>query len=190
MKIAILVTFFVCAFLFFISFFPFKLSAKAYIDIAKNGGFYCFRLLGFRILCGRMQIDKGKLRFENQGGRLQNDPNASTFLPIFVSQLYKNLDVVALDLYFEGGLDDNPDMSAVMCGSVETIVSIIFAYLKTKNDMGSFRKNIAFIPTSTECNFVLDGALAVSLFDIFKSLIAARMELKHLAQTSVEEKKQ
>ena len=175
-------------FLLIIFFFPFKIKMMSYFDLFRGVGFYCFSVLKFKILCGRVFFSNGEICVQNQNNRFQQNPEDTKFFKKFFSHIYKNFYIVSFNVYYEGGIKDNAAVSAVMCGTMQIILSVVFSFLKSKNCDSAFEKFIIYCPLKNECNYVFEGTFSISIFSLLKSFIISRIELNNAVHTKYKEK--
>lgn len=185
MKLAILIVFFVLAFLLILLFFPLVVSVRTYIDVIENVCCYEFRLVGIRVLCGRLWFGADGLVVENQKHRFQGKKNGSKIFALFGLVLFSRMDVVNADVVCECGVKDNPAVGAVVCGGVMAALGAVFCVLKAKNCDSSFGKRLEFWVCDTRLNFAVEGKVAMPLYAIVFSFLWARIEVLKSVQTKV-----
>lgn len=185
MKIVIIVSFFCLAILFVLFFLPFKIKIKGYLDFLNNNMHYKLKIFNFKIICGKAYINKkAKLCFENENGKLQTGNIAGDLFPFFAGKLFMFLDVVNLNVKFDGGIKDNPFFSALLSGFAISSLASMFSFLKAKNSSAIFYKCINLDFSETKIILWFNGLVVVSLFDILRSYLSARIKFIKISQNN------
>ena len=110
-------------------------------------------------------------------------PYNSFFMPLFVFILYSALDVFSLDIKVDIGSEDNPALSACFSGFALAFLGSVYGYFKTKNPKAGFKKQVVFLPQENACKIYVLSFIGVSIFNVVRSLILARIERAKSVQT-------
>jgi len=126
----------------------------------------------FKLLNGRIIMQDGELKMENSVNFMDGYYNGN-FVKEFSKQIISRIDIKKVELFFTGGIVDNSFSSAIMCGSISSIIQTLFSFLSQKYEGVKLYKDIS--PTFDENNLELtfDGVISISLLAIFLSAIAA-----------------
>ncbi len=117
-------------------------------------------------------MQDGELKMENSVNFMDGYYNGN-FVKEFSKQIISRIDIKKVELFFTGGIVDNSFSSAIMCGSISSIIQTLFSFLSQKYEGVKLYKDIS--PTFDENNLELtfDGVISISLLAIFLSAIAA-----------------
>ena len=146
---------------------PFKIRLMGHFNIFELKGYYCFKVFFFKFLNGRITMQDDGLKMENSVNFMDGYYNGG-FVKELSRQVINRIDIKKIEVFFTGGIIDNSFSSALMCGSVASIVETafgIFEGIKLYKDIK---------PTFNENNLELtfDGVISISLLAIFFALIA------------------
>ena len=175
-------------FIIFLLFFPFLISVEICADAKEKRAKYCIRFCGIRIIDGVAVIEGTKIKYINKRALFVGNKEMSEIVPLFAYILLTALDVLSLEINVEIGGRENPALASCEMGFALSFLGSFYGYFKTKNPKASFKKQVAFLQ---EDNAVLrlKAYIGVSLFNVFKSLILARIERGKSVQTKLEVKK-
>ena len=185
MKI-MLIVFFVLLLLIFIFLFPFKTRFMCHFNVFEVKGFYSIKIWRFNFICGKIYSDPdGKIKTENSIGVINKDYDKN-FIKLLALNLLKRLDVHKVEIFFTGGFKENSYSSALLCGSVSSMVQSLYSYLSQQCDYVRLYENI--VPTFNENNLELtfDIVLSISIFKIFVSIIKSNIANNKLKESKNE----
>lgn len=185
MKI-MLIVFFVLLLLIFIFLFPFKTRFMCHFNVFEVKGFYSIKIWRFNFICGKIYSDPdGKIKTENSIGVINKDYDKN-FIKLLALNLLKRLDVHKVEIFFTGGFKENSYSSALLCGSVSSMVQSLYSYLSQQYDYVRLYENI--VPTFNENNLELtfDIVLSISIFKIFVSIIKSNIANNKLKESKNE----
>ena len=175
-----LIVFFIATLLVLILVFPFKTRIMAHINFLELKCFYSIKIWLIKVLCGMVNFENEKLNVQNVdtifNGKYDDNFKENA------KEIIKRLDVKKVELFFTGGFSENSFSSAMLCGSVLSIVETIYAYLSLKYENVKMYKDIE--PTFKEDNFelTLDFVASISIFNIIVSGIKSSKKLKNLKE--------
>ena len=167
-----LVVFFIFFFVLSIIVFPFKIRILGHFNVLKMIGFYSLKLFFIKFLTGRMIYENGKIKIENSVNIIKDEFNPE-FTKKFIIQILERLDVKKIEIYFTGGIIDNSFSSAMICGSVSSMIQSFYSYLSQKYYNLKLYEDID--PTFNENNLEItfDIVVSISLFSISKSVFVS-----------------
>lgn len=170
---SILIVFFVLMFFVLVLIIPFKSRMMSHFNFLEMKGFYSIKIWRIRILCGKIYINQnGEIEADNLTNLMSSNYNKS-FVKGLSKELISKLDVKKIEMYFTGGFVNNSFSSAMVCGSVSSIVQTMFSVLSQKYKNVKLFEDI--IPTFNEDNFEItfDVVLSISIFQIILSILKA-----------------
>jgi len=93
-------------------------------------------------------------------------------------EIISEVDVKKLEVFFTGGFKEDSFSSAIMCGTVISLVETIFAFMSLKYDDVKMFKDIE--PTFKENNLelTLDIVVSISLWRIVSCFLNAGKKIK------------
>jgi len=125
------------------------------------------------MLCGKAEVKSGgKIEIENSSNMFSSDMDKD-FAFELAKQLAKRMDIKKVEIFFTGGFEEDSYSSAIMCGSITSMVRSLYSVLSQKYKNVKMYEDIdpTFFETNLELTF--DGVVAVSILKIFISLIKA-----------------
>ena len=170
-----LIVFFILLFLVLIFLFPFKTRFMCHVNVFDMKGFYSIKIWRFNFICGKIYSNPdGKIKSENSIGVINKEYDKN-FVKLLAINFAKRHDVHKVEIFFTGGFKENSYSSAVLCGSVSSMVQSLYSYLTQKYDYVRLYENI--VPTFNENNLELtfDIVLSISIFKIFVSIIKSNI---------------
>ena len=88
-----------------------------HFNIFELKGYYCFKVLFFKFLNGRITMQNDGLKMENSVNFMDGYYNGN-FLKELSKQIIKRIDIKKIEVFFTGGVSNDSFTSAIMCGSV------------------------------------------------------------------------
>ena len=173
------------AFVMFLLFFPFLVSAYFDVDANKKIGNYCIKFCGIKIICGYAKLEGTKIEYYNERAWLVGNKKMSEIVPVFVYILLSALDIFSVDIRFVIGSEDNPSYAGIASGLALVTLGCLYGYFKTKNHEASFKKRVAFLTDRDLLKVELCSYVGVSFFNVIKSFVLARIEKSKSVQTKV-----
>ena len=130
-------------------------------------------------------VDNGKINVTNEKTVLSGSYN-KPFMRNLASELFRRLDVKKVEFFFTGGFKENSFSSAMMCGSVLSVVETLYGYLSLSFDNVKMYKDIK--PTFDENNLELtaDIVVSISLIKLLKSFLVAGSRTQKLKEMKYE----
>lgn len=171
---------FIFLLLFLILILPFKIKIGLHINVLENKGFYLIKVLFIKMLCGRVRIKEGKLEFENNNDLIFKKSKDEVYLNKVFMCLLSEMEICDLQIFIEFGNKSDAAQTAIFCGALESVLSGLFAVLKTK-----FNYMYQFLDIDTNYNkdaleATVGTIISISLWQILKCLIKAKYELRNL----------
>lgn len=157
-----------------------------HFNVFEVKGFYSIKIWRFNFICGKIYSDPdGKIKTENSIGVINKDYDKN-FIKLLALNLLKRLDVHKVEIFFTGGFKENSYSSALLCGSVSSMVQSLYSYLSQQYDYVRLYENI--VPTFNENNLELtfDIVLSISIFKIFVSIIKSNIANNKLKESKNE----
>ena len=181
----LLIVFFVICFLFLIIIFPFKTRLMGHLNLIDLKCYYSLKTWILKILCGKIELENGKIKMENDETLFSKTYN-NDYVKLVWKELLSEIDVKKLEVFFSGGFKENSFSSAIMCGSVVSLVETIFGALSLRYDNVKMYKDIK--PTFDENNLelTLDLVVSISLWRIVWCLLSAGKKLNKLKEIKSE----
>lgn len=182
----LLIVFFVICFLMMVVFFPFKTRLMGHLNLIDLKCFYSLKAWVIKLLSGKIVFENGKFDMFNEETILSKSYN-SEYTKLVGKEILSSLDIKKLELFFVGGIKENSFSSAMICGSVISLVETIFAYFSLKYDDAKMYKDIK--PTFYENNleFTMDIVVSISLWKMARCFLLAGNNLKKLKELKSEE---
>lgn len=127
----------------------------------------------------------GELTMENSINFMDGKINED-FMKNLIKEFISTIDVKKVELFFTGGISDNSFSSAIICGSISSMVETIYSYFSQKYDNVKLYKDV--IPTFNENNLELtfDIVISISLLGIFLSILRALVKTKNKKESKNE----
>ena len=177
----LLIVFFIIVFLMMVVFFPFKTRLMGHLNLIDLKCFYSLKAWIFKLFAGKIVFKNGKIDMENEETLLSKTYN-NDYFKIVGKELFSELDVKKLEVFFVGGLKNDSFSSAIMCGFVISLVETIFGVLSLKFDDVKMFKDIQ--PTFDENNleFTMDIVVSISLWRVVKCFLNAEKKNKKLKE--------
>ncbi len=173
----LLIVFFVLVLILLIMIFPIKSRMMAHFNLLKMKGYYSIKILFVKILCGMIYIDAGKVYISNLADAISSS-YSSPFMKKFATKLLGKMDIKKIELFFTGGFAENSFSSAIVCGSVSSIVYTAYSYLSQKYDNVKLYNDIK--PTFGQDNLELtfDIVVSISFMQVLSAIFGAAIETK------------
>lgn len=178
----LLIVFFIAILILMLFLFPFKIRMAGHLNLIEMKVFYCFKILFFKLLCGMAEVDGfGKIQYKNSNNIFDEDIDKD-FAGSFAREILSELNVKKIELFFTGGLEEDSYSSALICGSVTSIVYGLYGYLSQQYKDVKLYEDIT--PTFEENNLELtfDVVISVSMLQIIRSIIVAKIKTKKLKE--------
>lgn len=177
---SVLIVFFILTFLLMILAFPFKVRMMMHANLIELKIFYCFKIWRMKFLCGKVIFGKdGEINVENSNNLLDGGFD-KVFMQKLVREIISKIDVKKIELFFTGGFVDDSYSSAIMCGTITSLVQTIYSYFSQRYENVKMYEDIT--PTFYETNLELtfDAVISVSLLQIIVSVFKANKLKKRI----------
>lgn len=174
----VLIVFFVLFFVLMILVFPFKTRLMGHFDLIEMKGFYSFKVWRLKLLCGMIFRDEdGVFKISNADDILKGNYN-KPFVKEIAKQILTKINVKKIELFFTGGAENDSYTSAIICGSMLSIVQSLYSYLSLRYDDVKLYEDIS--PTYNDSNFELtfDFVVSVSILGLALALVKSSINLK------------
>lgn len=127
----LLIVFFAFMLLILIMVFPAKARMMAHFNLLKLKGYYSIKILFIKILCGMVYVQGGKVYVSNLADAITGS-YSSPFMKKLAKKLLEKIDIKKMEIFFTGGSKENSFTSAMICGSVSSVVYTLYSYLSQK----------------------------------------------------------
>lgn len=177
----LLIVFFSLSLVMLVLVFPFKTRVMGHVNLLELKCYYSVKSWIIKLLCGKIEVENGALEMTNEetllSGSYDND-----FMKKVFGELITRLDVKKVEIFFTGGFKENSYASAIMCGTIVSLVESLYGYLSLKYENVKMYKDIN--PTFDENNLelTLDLVVSFSIVGIVKSLLTAGKKTKNLKE--------
>ena len=127
----------------------------------------------------------GKIKVDNSNNLISGEIN-KTFLKQFIKELLSRIDVKKTEIFFTGGLEDDSYASAIMCGTISSLVKTGYSVLSQKYKNVKMYEDIS--PTYHETNLELtfDVVISLSFIQFLISAIKANSYKKKFEEGNYE----
>lgn len=177
----LLIVFFIISFIFLIVIFPFKTRLMGHVNLIDLKCYYSLKAWIIKLLCGKVEFINGKLEVENEDTIILKSYK-NEYVKLVGKEIFSEIDIKKLEVFFTGGFKEDSFSSAIMCGSVISFVETLFAYLSLKFDGVKMFKDIE--PTFKENNLELtiDIVVSISLWRIVSCFLRAGKRVEKLKE--------
>ena len=176
---SLLIVFFIVVFLMMIIFFPFKARVAMHINLLEYKAFYCFKIWRMKFLCGMAEIESGSFVVQNANNMFAKEIDKD-FAKAMIKEMLARLNIKKMEIFFTGGFEENSYASALVCGSVTSIVRLAYSVLSQQYEDVRLYEDI--VPTFSESNLELtfDLVVSLSLFQLMMSLLKSKIKINKL----------
>ena len=153
----------------------------AHLNLLQMSCYYSVKSWVIKLLCGKIVAENGKIEIANDDTLLTGDID-KLFVKKMGEEILSKLDIKKVEIFFTGGFKENSFSSAIMCGSILSIVETLYGYLSLSYDNIKMYKDIK--PTFDEDNLelTLDLVVSISLIKIVCCLFEAGKKAKKLKE--------
>lgn len=177
----LLIVFFIICLFFLIILFPFKTRMMGHINLVEMKCYYSIKSWILKLLCGKIYIENGKLEMLNEDTLLSKNYNKK-FMKIMTNEVLSKIDVKKVEIFFTGGFKENSFSSAIMCGTVLSLVQTLFGYLSLKFDDVKMYEDIDTTFDETSLELTLDVVVSISLFKLVICFLNSGNKIKKLKE--------
>lgn len=173
----LLIVFFIISFIFLIVIFPFKTRLMGHLNLIDLKCYYSLKSWVIKLLCGKIEFVNGKIDVKNEETIISKSYK-NEYMKLVGKEIISEVDVKKLEVFFTGGFKEDSFSSAIMCGTVISLVETIFAFMSLKYDDVKMFKDIE--PTFKENNLelTLDIVVSISLWRIVSCFLNAGKKIK------------
>ena len=100
---SLLIVFFIVVLILMLMLFRFKVRVAMHINLLEYKAFYCFKAWRLKFLCGKAEIDSGKISIQNSNNMFAKDIDKE-FAKELAKETLSRLDVKKMEIFFTGGL--------------------------------------------------------------------------------------
>ena len=181
----LLIVFLIICIIFLIIFFPFKTRVMGHVNLLEMKCYYSVKSWIIKLLCGKIIVDNGKIKMTNDDTILTGDVD-KLFVKKMVGEIMSKLDIKKIEIFFTGGFKENSFSSAIICGSILSIVETLYGNLSLSFDNIKMYKDIK--PTFDEDNLELtiDIVVSMSLIKILNCFLKVGKKTKKLKEINNE----
>lgn len=172
----ILIVFFIVSLLFLILIFPFKARFMGHFNLIEKKGFYSFKIWRIKILCGRIFVNnENKIQIENMNNKLKGGYE-NNFMKEWGKKLLKVVAVKKVELFFNGGIKQNSFSSAILCGSANLLISLLYSFLSQTYENVKLYEDVTPTFDNNSLELTFDFVVEVSILQIITSLIKTKIK--------------
>lgn len=168
----LLIVFFTIILFLLIIVLPIKTRFMAHFNLLAMKGFYSIKVLFFRILCGKIYIEGGKVKVSNLADAISGS-YTSPFMQAFAKKLLSKLDIKKMEIFFTGGFAENSFSSAMVCGSVSSMVRTLYSVLSQRYENVKLYENVSTTFGENNLELTFDIVITLSIFQIISSAVSA-----------------
>ena len=176
----ILIVFFIGFLFLSILVFPFKIRFMGHANLLELKCFYSVKIWLFKILCGKAVWEDGQLKVSNDNSIF--DGAYDKKVKILVGELVKKINIKKVELFFTGGFSENSFSSAIVCGSVLSLVETVYGYLSLIYEDVKMYKDIEPTFDNDNLELTVDLVASISIFQILIANIKAFKQLKKIKE--------
>ena len=125
----VLIVFFIVCFVVMILSFPFKTRLMCHINILEMVGFYSLKIMKIKLLSGKIYTNELQEFMVENSVDLITEAYNKPFMRALTKEFVQKIDVKKLEIYFTGGFAEDSSSSALICGTVSSVVQTIYSYL-------------------------------------------------------------
>ena len=166
-------------FLILILLLQYTVKVKVFFNIKNNNGRLQLKFIGIKIIDYELSI-------KNRCLRLTNKKNKNKYLPLdfdseaienynkFKEILFRKVYAKEIGIYFNFGIENNANITAMVTGFLDIISKIAYCILKTKkSEVNMILKTYANFNNSV-IKFGLKAKISLSIFDLFWSFAESK----------------
>ena len=183
---SILIVFFILTLILMLLLFPFKVRMMSHTNLIEMKCFYCFKFWRIKFLCGMARLDGGgNIEIKNSNNIFSGDID-KLFAKKLAKTMLEKIDIKKIELFFTGGFVEDSYSSAIMCGSVKSLVQSLYSYLSQRYENVKMYEDVT--PTFYETNLELtfDTVISISLFQILMSILKANKLKRNVLEAKYE----
>lgn len=174
----LLIVFFIIVIIIMAMAFPFKTRVVTHVNLLNTKGYYNLKVMRIKLLTGRFFIDRTDgFVVENSVDVLSSNYN-KPFVKSLAKEVLQRLDIKKVEMYFTGGFKNDSYMSAIMCGTISSIIKTIYSYFSEKYENVKLYEDVEVTFFENNLEFTFDIVVSISLFSILKSIIKANKQVK------------
>ena len=160
-----LIVFFVWL-LFCIIFFPFKSRIMAHFDFVEVRSFYCVKVWRLKLLCGEVFYRNLKVNVNNTKNIFKKSYKKKNFKH-FTKNIFKEIKLTKMEMYFVGGSQTNAMTSAMLCGAVKSVIESFYSFLNARYCGVILYEDVDPLFTQNGFEITVDSVFQISIFQIF-----------------------
>lgn len=153
--------------------YPFSFRLKVHADAINLVCFYSLKINFIKLLCGKSSITSSTLVTQNTHDLILAPMKSSPMQKAFVKQLLPKIKISKAEVYFTGGVESNACTTALLCGSVQILSSILTSALISSSPLINIYQDIDTDFTKDALEISASCVLQLSLNDIFLAFIAS-----------------
>ncbi|MBQ7452971.1 MAG: hypothetical protein IJS68_01740 [Clostridia bacterium] len=150
---------------------------------------YSIKLLFFKVLIGRCTFSLGDgFKIENVANNLPEDTKIHPHLAsLYTEELLSHLVVAKLRIYFNFGIEDDADKTALVCGGMQAVSAGVIAWVLNNNRNATICQSIVPNFENSECEMTMLLSLKINLLLIIVSYIRSKKIYKKKYKGAVNE---
>lgn len=164
---------------------PFKTRFMGHFDVLGVKCYYVAKSWIIKLLCGKIVLENGEIKMTNEKTLFSSSYN-NPFMKNLTKEIMDRLDVKKVELFFTGGFKENSFSSAIVCGSVLSVVETLYGYLSLSFDNVKMYKDIKPTFNYDNLELTVDVVVSISLIKILKSILNAGSKTQKLKEMKYE----
>lgn len=174
----VLIVFFILTLIIMAMAFPFKTRILMHMNFLNTKGYYNLKVMRLKLLTGRFYIDSDDgFVVENSIDLISSNYN-KPFVKELTKQMIARLDVKKVEMYFTGGLKNDSYLSAVLCGTISSLINAGYSYISEKYENVKLYEDVEVTFFEDNLEMTFDIVISISLFSILKSILKANKIVK------------
>lgn len=176
---SMLIVFFIALLLLMFLLFPFKARMSMHINLLEYKAFYCFKIWRLKFLCGMAELESGKVVVQNANNMFSKEIDKE-FAKEMAKEMLSRIDIKKMEIFFTGGFEENSYASALVCGSVTSLVRLAYSVLSQQYEDVKLYEDI--VPTFSDSNLELtfDIVVSLSVFQVVMSLFKSKLKINKM----------
>ena len=155
-----------------------KINFKFHVNLINLKSYYSAKVLFIKVLCGTTYIEDDNLIIQNTHNMIYSSEKDSDKQMIALMNITKKIIPSTTQIYFCGGIESNAYQTAMLCGFVNSISSIIIALLINSNPDITVFQDIDPIYESNALDLTIKCILKIRLLDVLVALMESAKQYK------------
>lgn len=158
--------------------YPFSFRLKVHADAISMVCFYSLKINFVKLLCGKSSITGSTLVTQNTHDLILAPMKNSSMQKAFAVQLLPKIKISKVEIYFTGGVANDACATALFCGSVQILSSMLASALISADPLINIYQDIDTDFTNDALQLSASCVLQLSINDIIIAFIASLFNKK------------